>query len=120
MISMPQGWGTFMWVFMYRYVQIFGGTYFQKSAELSVSLYEICAELWVPFEDTCKIIGTIWGYIAKLLEANIFHILGYIKLFNALAIYLGMGYFGYWGHASQKHSVPEPYKGPTFQNYSLV
>ena len=35
-------------------VPLFRGTFFLKSAELSVSVFEICAELWVPFWKTLQ------------------------------------------------------------------
>ena len=38
---------------------LFRGTFFLKSAVLSVSVFKICAELYVPFEETCRIIGTV-------------------------------------------------------------
>ena len=36
---------------------LFRDPFFLKSAQLSVSVFEICAELWVQFEETCRIIG---------------------------------------------------------------
>ena len=36
---------------------IISGYFFLKSAELSVSVLEICAELWVPFKETCRLMG---------------------------------------------------------------
>ena len=50
---------------------LFRGTFFLKSAELSVSVFEICAELWVPFEESCRIMGTILENIAKLLGGRL-------------------------------------------------
>ena len=40
---------------------VFRGTFFQKVQELSVSVFEICAELWVPFSKN----------ITKLLEGRL-------------------------------------------------
>ena len=37
----------------YLDVAIFTGTVFLKSAEICVSVFEICAKLWVPVEETC-------------------------------------------------------------------
>ena len=46
-----------------------GGTFFLKSAELSVSVFEICAELWVPFwENIAKSRGGRFS-INKLLSS---------------------------------------------------
>ena len=50
---------------------LFRGTFSLKSAELSVSLSEICAELWVPFEETCGIMGTILGKYCKIIRRDI-------------------------------------------------
>ena len=44
------GGGVPQHVLGYRDVPLFRGTFFLKSAELSVSVFEVCAELWVPFE----------------------------------------------------------------------
>ena len=43
------------------------GTFSLKSAELSASVFEICADIWVPFEETCRIMGTISENVSKLL-----------------------------------------------------
>ena len=50
---------------------LFKGTFFLESAELSVSIFEICAELWVPFEETCRIMGTILGKYCKTIRREI-------------------------------------------------
>ena len=41
------------------------GTFFLKRAELSVSFYRICAELWVPVKETCRIMGIFGGKCRK-------------------------------------------------------
>ena len=46
---------------------LFRGTFFLKSAELSVSVFEIFTELWVPFEETCRIYVPFWENVVKLL-----------------------------------------------------
>ena len=50
---------------------LFRGTFFPKSAELSVSLFDICAVLLVPFEETCRIIGTMLGKYCKIIRREI-------------------------------------------------
>ena len=50
---------------------LFRDTFFLKSAELSVSVYEICVELWVPFEEPCRIMGTILGKYCKIIRMEI-------------------------------------------------
>ena len=35
------------------------GEIFSESAKLSVSFFETCAEIWVPFEETCRIMGMV-------------------------------------------------------------
>ena len=44
---------------------LFRGTFF-LSVKLTVSVFEICAELKVPFEKTCRIMGTILGKYCKI------------------------------------------------------
>ena len=44
---------------------LFRGIFFLKRAELSVSFFRICAELWVPAEETCRIMGAILGKCGK-------------------------------------------------------
>ncbi len=39
-------------------VPLFRGIFFLKSAELSISFLDVCVELWVPFEETCRIMDT--------------------------------------------------------------
>ena len=34
---------------------LFRGTFFKKNAELWVSVFALCAELWVPFEEICRV-----------------------------------------------------------------
>ena len=50
----------------YGNVPLFGGSFFLKSAECCVSLFEICAEFWVPFEEKCKIMGSIFEKCCKM------------------------------------------------------
>ena len=50
----------------YGDVLLFRGTFFLKSAELWVSVFEIFAELWLPFEDKCRIMGCILEQCCKL------------------------------------------------------
>ena len=44
------------------------GTVFLKRAELSVSVFQIWAELLVPFDETCRTIGTISGKYCKYCQ----------------------------------------------------
>ena len=50
-----------------------GVPFFLKNADLSVSVFEIYAELWVPFEETCRIMGTILGKYCKIIRREIKH-----------------------------------------------
>ena len=50
---------------------LFRGTIFLKSAELLVSVFEIFAELWVPFEETFRIMGTILAKYCKIFRRKI-------------------------------------------------
>ena len=54
-------------------MSLFRGAFFLKSAELLVSIFEICAELWVQFEETCRIMGTILGKYCKIFRREISH-----------------------------------------------
>ena len=47
------------------------GDLFQKSTALSVSVLEICAELWIPFERTCRVVDTILDKYCKIIRRNI-------------------------------------------------
>ena len=49
----------------YGGLPLFRGTFFLKSSELSVSVFELCAEPWVPFLETCTIMGKIFGKILQ-------------------------------------------------------
>ena len=49
----------------YRDVPLFRGDFFLKRAALSVSFIRIGAEVWVAFEATCRILGTILGQCDK-------------------------------------------------------
>ena len=44
---------------------LFRGTFFLKSAELSLSVFDICAELWVPFEKKMQNYGYNFGKILQ-------------------------------------------------------
>ena len=44
---------------------LFRDTFFLKSAELLISVFEICAELKIPFEKTCKNYGY---HLGKILQ----------------------------------------------------
>ena len=44
---------------------LFRGTFFLKNVESSISVFEICCELWAPFEGTYRIMGTILGKILQ-------------------------------------------------------
>ena len=46
---------------------LFRGTFFLTCVELSVSVFEICAELYVPFEKHAELWVSFWENIAKLL-----------------------------------------------------
>ena len=48
-------------------------TFFRKSAELFVSISEICAEFWVPFEEKCRIMGTIMDTYYKINIRETWH-----------------------------------------------
>ena len=54
-------------------MSLFRGTFFLKSTELSVSVFEICAEPWVLFEETCRIMGIILGVYCKIVRREISH-----------------------------------------------
>ena len=41
-----------------RGVPLHRGTVFLKRAQLSASIFRICAELWVLIEETCRVMGT--------------------------------------------------------------
>ena len=49
---------------------LFRGTFFLRSADLSVSVFEICAE---PFEETYRFMGTILGNYCKTIRREIKH-----------------------------------------------
>ena len=71
----PQGGGWLpLHVRRYGDVPFFRGNLFLKSAELSISLFEICAELWVPFEETYSIMGTILGKHCNTIKGGRFSI----------------------------------------------
>ena len=40
---------------------LYRGTFYLKSAELLVPVFEIRAESWVPFGEKCRIMGSILG-----------------------------------------------------------
>ena len=44
---------------------VFRNVFFLKRAELLVSFFGVCAELWVPFEEVYRIMGTILGKCGK-------------------------------------------------------
>ena len=52
----------------YGDVPLCRGTFFLKGAEVSVSFFRICVELWVPFEAACRIIGTVLGKYGKYCQ----------------------------------------------------
>ena len=52
---------------------LFRGTFFLKSSELSVSVFDICAELKVPFKEMCRIMSTILGKYCKIIRREILH-----------------------------------------------
>ena len=54
----------------YGDVPLLRGTFFLKRAELSVSSSLICAELWVPFEETCRVMGTFLGNVAMIVKKS--------------------------------------------------
>ena len=55
---MPRGGGTLVDVGDGD-VPLFRSTFFLKRVELSLSFFRTCAELSVPFEETCRIMCTI-------------------------------------------------------------
>ena len=62
----PRGRGGDLIGLGYGNVPLFRGAFFLKSAELWVSVFEICAELWVPFEEKCRIMGSILEKCCKV------------------------------------------------------
>ena len=65
-----RGWvGTFIGL-RYGDVPLFMGTPFLKSAEKPVLVFEIYAELWVPFE-VFRIMGAIFGKYCKIIRREI-------------------------------------------------
>ena len=47
---------------------LFRGTVFLKRAELSASIFQICAELWVLIEEACRIMelfGKVWQKLTR-------------------------------------------------------
>ena len=52
----------------YGGVPLFRGALFLKRTELSASVFRTSAELWVPFEETCRIMGAISKNVAKFAE----------------------------------------------------
>ena len=58
---------TVAFPYHYLLVAIISGSLFLKNAELSVSVFEICAELWVPFEKHAELWVSFWKITAKLL-----------------------------------------------------
>ena len=57
---------------MWRYggTPIFRGTFTLNRAELPVSVFRICAELWVIIEETYRIMGTFWIGVAKIANKS--------------------------------------------------
>ena len=51
---------------------VFRGTFFLKVQELSVSVFEICAELWVPFsKNIAKLLGGRLSFNKMKVELEI-------------------------------------------------
>ena len=55
---------------------LFRGAFLLKREELSVLFFRICAELWILFEETCRIMGNIWENVAKIAKKS----KGYVKV----------------------------------------
>ena len=56
---------------------LFRGTFYKKDGELSVSVFQICAELWVLIEETCGNMGTLSKIVSTVAKKN----KGYAKIF---------------------------------------
>ena len=50
---------------------LFRGTFFLKSAELSVLVFEIYAELCLQFEETCRIMGLFGKVLHNYKEGDL-------------------------------------------------